>query len=152
MWNRRGDRHNAVMHGVIPPLAAVLLTVAAMAQVSPQTAPASRSARVSGSKLRFLDHFTPDYRTVFVLDDPLPHLDRLLKSERLRRVVSEGKFGSWLKTLPGLPRSIDLQELSAVADADARPATGRRGGTPAGARTPRFAVQAGSGHDRLLGL
>jgi hypothetical protein len=74
------------MRRVFPSMATVLLAVAAATQDAPRTVLESRPAPDAG-KLRFLERFTPDHRTVFVLDDPLPHVDRLLKSEPLRRIV-----------------------------------------------------------------
>jgi len=56
---------------------------------------AGQEASSSSGKPSFLQHFDEGHRTLLVIRDLLPHLQKLLKSHQLREVILNGHYVKW---------------------------------------------------------
>ena len=89
-----GDTMRSSQSRVVAALAPLLLllligpTSAADPPPAPQKTPAEPG---------YLAHFREGDTTLLVINDPLPHLRRLLTSERLRKATRSGKIGELLR-------------------------------------------------------
>jgi hypothetical protein len=61
----------------------------------------ARPARAQPAAGSFADHFHAEDRTYLVIEDPLPHLKRLLNGPLLRQALSHGRLADLARMIGG---------------------------------------------------
>jgi hypothetical protein len=74
-------------------------TTAAMTLVAVWAGLAMQAAAARAAEPQFARHLTAEHKQVFALNDPLPHVQKLLNSPALRKVLLEGRLGAALRKL-----------------------------------------------------